>query len=217
MFTPQQLEQISFSKATFGGYEINAVDEFLGPLVDDYVALYKENALLKSKMRVLVTKLEEYRSNEASMKQAIVDAQTTCDNMVKETEAKCAQMLSDTTVAAAESSRINGELLSAENAKLEAARQETSDRISAIEVQLRACLETLAAIKAGNLPTAPAQTADGSDQMADEIAHNLESLVGTTEDAAPTAEPKHPASDATTTKFTNLQFGKNYDPNNTNS
>ena len=65
--------------------------------------------------------------------------------------------------------------------------------------------------------TYTAQTADGSDQMADEIAHNLESLVGTTEDAAPTAEPKHPASDATTTKFTNLQFGKNYDPNNTNS
>ena len=69
MFTPQQIEQISFGKATFGGYDMNDVDEFLEPLVEDYITLYKENALLKSKMRVLVGKLEEYRKNEASMKE----------------------------------------------------------------------------------------------------------------------------------------------------
>ena len=67
LLTPQQLEQVSFGRATFGGYNIEEVDEFLGRVVDDYFTLYKENALLKSKMRVLVTKLEEYRQNEASM------------------------------------------------------------------------------------------------------------------------------------------------------
>ena len=71
MFTPQQIDQISFSKATFGGYNMQQVDEFLEPLTEDYVTLYKENALLKSKMRVLVGKLEEYRKNEASMKASI--------------------------------------------------------------------------------------------------------------------------------------------------
>ena len=69
MFTPQQIDQISFSKSTFGGYNMQQVDEFLEPLTEDYVTLYKENALLKSKMRVLVGKLEEYRKNEAAMKQ----------------------------------------------------------------------------------------------------------------------------------------------------
>ena len=93
MFTPQQIEQISFSRATFGGYDVTQVDEFLEPLTEDYVTLYKENALLKSKMRVLVGKLEEYRKNEASMKDAIVNAQKTCDLMVKEAEAKCPQLL----------------------------------------------------------------------------------------------------------------------------
>ena len=212
MFTPQQIEEVSFSRATFGGYDMQSVDEFLGPLTDDYIALYKENALLKNKMRVLVAKLEEYRSNEASMKQAIIDAQSTCDTMVKETEAKCAQMLSDTSTAAAESSRINSELLDAENEKLEAAKREANERISAIEAQLKACLETLAAIKEGNLPTAAEEAVDETDAVADEISHNLENLVGTTEDTAPKAEPKHPSADATTTKFANLQFGRNYDP-----
>ena len=95
MFTPQQIDQISFSKATFGGYNMQQVDEFLEPLTEDYVTLYKENALLKSKMRVLVGKLEEYRKNEAAMKDAVVNAQRTCDKMVREAEAKCAQMLKD--------------------------------------------------------------------------------------------------------------------------
>ena len=63
MFTPQQIDQISFGRATFGGYDMQQVDEFLEPLTEDYVTLYKENALLKSKMRVLVGKLEEYRKN----------------------------------------------------------------------------------------------------------------------------------------------------------
>ena len=94
MFTPQQIDQISFGKATFGGYDMQQVDEFLEPLTEDYVTLYKENALLKSKMRVLVGKLEEYRKNEASMKEAVVNAQKTCDKMVMEAEAKCAKMVS---------------------------------------------------------------------------------------------------------------------------
>ena len=79
MLTPQQIDQISFGRATFGGYSMEDVDEFLTPLTEDYVTLYKENALLKSKMRVLVGKLEEYRKNEASMKEAVINAQKTCD------------------------------------------------------------------------------------------------------------------------------------------
>ena len=40
LLTPQQLEQVSFGRATFGGYNIEEVDEFLGPVVDDYITLY---------------------------------------------------------------------------------------------------------------------------------------------------------------------------------
>ena len=101
MFTPQQIEQISFGKATFGGYNMDDVDEFLEPLCEDYVTLYKENALLKSKMRVLVGKLEEYRKNEAAMKEAVLNAQKTSEKMIREAEAKCAQMLNNANATAA--------------------------------------------------------------------------------------------------------------------
>ena len=55
-----------------------------------------------------------------------------------------------------------------------------------------------------------------TDLVADEISASLEALVGTTDDRSPVAEPKHPTTDSTTGKFKDLQFGRNYDPNNNN-
>ena len=214
MFTPQQIEQISFSRATFGGYDMQSVDEFLEPLTEDYITLYKENGVLKSKMRVLVAKLEEYRANEASMKEALVEAQKNCDTMIKETEAKCAQMLSDASAAALESAKNSDNLIAAENQRVEQARQAAMEQIAALEAQLRTCLDMLAKIRSSEAPAEAAQEDKSPEaQTADEISQNLEALVGTTEDTAPKAEPKHPTGE-TTSKFTNLQFGKNYNPNN---
>ena len=217
MFTPQQIEQISFGKATFGGYDMKDVDEFLEPLTEDYVTLYKENALLKSKMRVLVGKLEEYRQNEASMKDAMVNAQKTCDKMVKEAEAKCAQMLSDANVAAAENVKNSDALIASENARVEEAKQAAAVKISEIEEQLRTCLQALERIKEANRPVAPfepihTERQSDADAVAMEISANLEAQIGTTEEHAPRPEPRHPVAD-TTSKFTNLQFGRNYDLN----
>ncbi len=227
MFTPQQIEQVSFGRATFGGYDMQAVDEFLEPLTEDYITLYKENALLKSKMRVLVGKLEEYRQNEASMKDAIVNAQKTCDMMVKEAEVKCTQMLSDANVTASESARNADAMVAEEDARVEEARQVAAAKIDELSEQIRSCLQALERIKNANRPVAARSVstifdydsdpdnrpaADTTADVADEIASNLEALVGTTEDVAPKADPMHPTESTTTSKFANLQFGPNYDP-----
>ncbi len=226
MITPQEIEQISFSRATFGGYDMQAVDEFLEPLTEDYITLYKENALLKSKMKVLVSKLEEYRANESSMKDAIVNAQKTCDMMVKEAEAKCTQMLTEANNAALENAKNADSLIAAENDRVEEARQTAYLKIGEIESQLNSCIQALTRIKEANLPIhkpsgafdydrseSHSSHAAETDAVADEISANVEAIVGTTEDAAPKPEARHPVSD-TTTKFANLQFGRNYDPEN---
>ena len=209
MFTPQQIEQISFSRATFGGYDMQAVDEFLEPLTEDYITLYKENALLKSKMKVLVGKLEEYRSNEASMKDAIVNAQKTCDKMVKEAEAKCTQMLTEANATAAENLKNSDAMVAAEEARVEEAKKVAAIKIEELQSQLRSCLNALERIKETNRPAAPVSNVT-TDTVADEISASLQALVGTTEDTAPKAEPRHPVNDTTTSKFANLQFGRNY-------
>ena len=209
MLTPQQIDQISFGRATFGGYNMEDVDEFLTPLTEDYVTLYKENALLKSKMRVLVGKLEEYRKNEASMKEAIANAQKTCDRLVRDAEVKAAQMLSSANETAMAANTQNTDaLVAAENARVEEARQMANAKIADLQEQLRTCIQALDRLK-GNTAPAAAPAMD----VADEIAQNLEALVGTTEETAPKAEPKHPTRETTTSRFAtmNLQFGRNYD------
>ena len=82
MFTPLEIQEQTFSKAVFGGYDMQQVDDFLEPLTEDYIMLYKENSVLKSKMKVLVEKLEEYRGQEAAMKQQMAQAQAQCDRMI---------------------------------------------------------------------------------------------------------------------------------------
>lgn len=216
MFTPQQIEQISFGKQTFGGYDMQAVDELLEPLTEDYVTLYKENALLKSKMRVLVGKLEEYRKNEASMKDAIVNAQKTCDMMVKEAEAKCTQMLSDANQTAAEKARNANNLIAEENARVDEARRVAAAKISELQIQISNCIDVLERIKEENRPTITLQTrtklydTSATDAktgaLADEIAHNLEAMIGGADDSDVKTVPSGEG------KFGSLQFGRNYDP-----
>ena len=236
MITPQQIDQVSFSKASFGGYNMQQVDEFLEPLTEDYVTLYKENALLKSKMRVLASKLEEYRKSGVEAKNASGEAKAAADKMLLDTKAKCDRMLKEATAKAqaitasaapaAPAQGSNAEtLIAAENARVEEARKAANAKIAEIQEQMRACIQALERIK-GAAPAAPAvkpaaPAAPGADAMhydsgsvADEIAHNVEALVGSTEDTAPKAEPKHPVADTTTSRFANLnlQFGRNYDP-----
>ena len=227
MLTPQQIDQVSFGRSTFGGYDMQQVDEFLEPLTEDYVTLYKENALLKSKMRVLVGKLEEYRKNEASMKDAVINAQKTCDKMVAEAEAKCARMLSSASASAAPvaapavSGVSSDAMVAAENARVQEARKTAAAKISELQDQLKTCIQALERIKDANAPApapaapkaAPVESAD----VADEIAQNIEAMIGSTVDTAPKAAPKHPSNmESTTSKFArlNLQFGRNYDPKN---
>ena len=213
MFTPQQIDQISFGKATFGGYNMDDVDEFLEPLCEDYITLYKENALLKSKMRVLVGKLEEYRKNEAAMKEAVANAKKTCDKMVHEAEVKCEKMISEASVT---STGNTDALVAAEEDRVEEARKVAASKIDEIQAQMRSCIQALDRIKMANQPKAestpvPEVTSTDADAVADEISKNLENLVGTTDETAPKAEPQHPVHDTTTAKFANLQFGRNYE------
>jgi len=92
MLTPQEAESHVFSKASFGGgYNMGQVDAFLDTLIADYTALYKENAVLKNKMKVLVEKIEEYRATEDAMRRTLLSAQKMADNLVKEAEDKKAE------------------------------------------------------------------------------------------------------------------------------
>ena len=59
MITAQDIREKTFEKSRMNGYDMASVDDFLEELAEDIGASQKENAVLKSKMKVLVDKIEE--------------------------------------------------------------------------------------------------------------------------------------------------------------
>ena len=127
MLTPQEVADHAFMKVTFGGYNMAAVDEFLDELTDDYTALYKENAALKAKMKVLVDKVEEYRSTEDLMRSALLEAQKRATSMVTEAEERKETLLADAEMEArARIGALHDEILD-EQKRLNAIKAATKD------------------------------------------------------------------------------------------
>ena len=160
MFTPQEIQEQTFSKAVFGGYDMQQVDDFLEPLTDDYITLYKENSVLKAKMKILVEKLEEYRAQETKQSAAAADAEARSAQLLKETQAKCAAMLQNAEVSAQANAQVNAanvqlaqlnQQLHAEQERLNYARQTAQNFISVVERDIQGHLELLETLKARDL------------------------------------------------------------------
>ena len=168
MFTPQEIQEQTFSKAVFGGYDMQQVDDFLEPLTDDYVTLYKENSVLKAKMKILVEKLEEYRAQEAKQSSAAADAEAKSAQLLKETQAKCAAMLQNAEVNAQANAQVNAanvqlaqlnQQIHAEQERLDYAKQTALNFISVVERDIQGHLGLLETLKSRDLTkeSAPAQ------------------------------------------------------------
>ena len=81
------------------------------------------------------------------MKEAVVNAQKTCDKMVAEAEAKCAKMLGDASSLATTNTQTSETQMAAENARVEEARRVAAAKINELQDQLRSCIQALDRIK----------------------------------------------------------------------
>ena len=238
MLTPQDLQEVSFEKAKIGGYVMRSVDEFLEPLMDDYVALYKENAVLKSKMRLLVERLESYRANEANVKAAAEKAEQEREALLAEARRESDELLAK---ARGEAKAVTADAaLNAETERLRMAKAATADFVRAVEAQLdrhRQALDTLMSLdlpmdKAAEKAAKPVRKAydyeaekdpvpspvqtDKAEDIAAQIEQSVASITGET--PRPKPDPNAPTrvmpalDERTTAKFANLKFGKNYQP-----
>ena len=166
MFTPQQLTEVGFTKAVFGGYDMESVHDVLDPLTEDYTTLYKENAVLKSKLRILVEKLEEYRQQGAPAPQsskAVEEAEEQAKEIVRGAEDKASALIRDARERAkaivAEAGRTvrvqNGEV-EMEQDRLAKARQTAASFIQAVQASIDRHQELLDNLKLLDLPEQPA-------------------------------------------------------------
>lgn len=230
MITPQEAESHVFSKASFGGgYNMAQVDAFLDNLLSDYSALYKENAALKSKMKVLVDKIEEYRATEDAMRRTLLSAQKMADSMVKEAESKKAS-----TIAKAESEaksrmdEIRREVAN-EEMRLTAARNSTTAYVTKLKELYTHELEYIGRLAEMTIaPGANALEKDPVKEIEEKVSELLIATQGDSEskleettrlevlpviealDKADEEEELSPNEGSDTVVFDRLQFGKDY-------
>ena len=181
MLTPQEVSERAFPKASFGGYNMGQVDEFLDLLTADYTALYNENAVLKNKMKVLVERVEEYRSTEEAMRKALMTAQRMADELVREAEQKKAEILAQAEAMAKEQTANIRREVESEQLRLTQAQSATAAYISRVralhekELTYLAQLEELAPAAA---PVAPAAAPEERlNETVSEIDENVQRLL----------------------------------------
>ena len=95
MITAQDIREKTFEKSRMNGYDMASVDDFLEEVAEDISNSQKENAVLKSKMKVLVDKIEEYRANEEALNLAILSAQKLAVQIESEARQRAAAMIED--------------------------------------------------------------------------------------------------------------------------
>ena len=211
MFTPQEVSEKTFPKSSSfsSGYDLAAVDEFLDTLTEDYTALYKENAALKAKLKILAEKLEEYRATEDTMRSMLLAAQKMAASMTDEAKEKSEkllaearsqreQILEEAQNAAAVANRDFQQKTEAARQKLSAAEEAMKDYVAQSLALCRTQMQFLEQLPHSDLPaqesaeaqeTAPAAEAAPAQEAVptEEAAPAQETIPA--QEAAPAQEP----------------------------
>ena len=96
MLTIDEIKNISFRKATLsGGYRAEDVDAFIDDVIASFEQLKKEKTNLVHKIDVLATRVEQYRSDEETVRNALLASQKVSDACIREAKDKAAKIVRD--------------------------------------------------------------------------------------------------------------------------
>ena len=95
MITPLDIENKKFSKQMMNGYSVEEVDDFLDDLTVDYTKNYKEATELKNKVAELENSMEKYKNIEDTLKNTLLMAQTTAEDVKKVAKEQAEQIISE--------------------------------------------------------------------------------------------------------------------------
>ncbi len=201
MLTPQEIQDQKFEKAVFGGYDMGQIDKFLDAVLSDYTSLYKENAALKAKMRVLVDKIEEYRAVDEELRKTLYNAQIAAKDTVSRAQAEAERILRDAQSTASRSVTDLQSQITEEEQRLEDAKRQNAayaEKIrKAMELGIRQMEEVLEMSKTEPkaAPTSQPAPAAPVQETVSQATTIFENVVQAMELEEPVSEPQ-PAPDA---------------------
>ena len=88
MLTLEEINQISFHRAGKNGYNAADVDQFIDDVAATVEQLTAEKAELVRKLEILANKIEQYRKDEETVRNALITSQKLSDTTLKEAQTK---------------------------------------------------------------------------------------------------------------------------------
>ena len=221
MLTIEEIKNISFRKANRNsGYRAEDVDAFIDEVIATFEQQKKEKTNLVHKIDRLATRLEEYKEDEETVRNALLTSQKMSDACIKEAKEKAAKIIRD--------AEEKSEKMIAEASQTAAREKEKYIYLQSDAVDLRNQLIELYSRHIKSIDDFPtASDVEKSKKELDEK-YPTEPLEQPAPKAEPVQEEEKPApapkteapkvTDATTrvaikrpAKFNHLKFGDNYD------
>ena len=88
MLTIDEIREVSFRRAGKNGYNAADVDEFIDDVTDTVEQLIAEKNDCMRKMDILANKIEQYREDEETVRNALLTSQKLSDTKIKEAQDK---------------------------------------------------------------------------------------------------------------------------------
>ena len=130
----------------FRGYHEDEVDQFLDKIVDDYERLYKENIELKDKVNALGDQINQYKTMESTLKETLVTAQKTADEVTALARKKAELILKE----AEEQARHVVESANDHVVEIRREYQEAQKQVQIFKSKFRSLLETQMELVSGD-------------------------------------------------------------------
>lgn len=135
--TPLEIHNKEFPRKMMGGYDPDAVDEFLDQVVGEFENLTREVNRLKDQVESLTERLEKYRHMEDSINKAITAAQDAAEKMEINAKKQAENILAEAKLQAER-------IMEAGQAKSRKIMEDNSDLarvVSTLRTQVRTLLE----------------------------------------------------------------------------
>lgn len=95
LITVEELRNISFRRANFGGYKPEDVDTFIDDMLISYDNVIEENKKLKEKVAELQSRIEKFHEEDNSIRNIILNAQKIAENSLDEAKIKTTEMINE--------------------------------------------------------------------------------------------------------------------------
>ena len=170
MFNANEIRQITFEKVV-RGYRPEDVESFMEKIADEFEALAAEKQEIEGQLYVLAERIEQYKSEEESIKATLISAQKLGESIIAESRQKAEAILKDANI------RKNDILASAHEEfamyeeNLARIKKETSDFKINVLSMYKEHIESLS--KVPELPKEPAAVVEEPEQPEEKVEENV--------------------------------------------